>query len=176
MDLNYCIECGKPLTFKSIGDEGEQKHCSACNKFYFDNPASCVLVAIVNEKAQVLLLKQNYISTKNYTLCSGYLKKGDTLEETVAREVLEETGIHINILPGFISTSEYTIQGKVEKSVSIFVASTTDTQTIIQQAEIEDYIWLNYSKAIKKLKFENDRSILEKAHEFLLRTGVIEEN
>ena len=37
MDLNYCIECGKPLTFKSIGDEGEQKHCSACNKFYFDN-------------------------------------------------------------------------------------------------------------------------------------------
>ena len=50
-----------------------------------------MLVAIINENNQVLLLKQNYISTKNYTLCSGYLKKGDTLEETVAREVLEET-------------------------------------------------------------------------------------
>lgn len=37
-------------------------------------------------------MKQNYISTKNYTHCSGYLKKGDTLEETVVREVYEETG------------------------------------------------------------------------------------
>ena len=72
-----------------------------------------------------------------------------------------------------IFTSEYTIQGKVEKSVSIFVASTTDTQTKIQQEEIEDYIWLNYAKAIKTLKFENDRSILERANDFLIRTGVI---
>lgn len=92
MDYNFCTQCGKPLTYKLIGDEGEQKYCSDCNKFYFDNPASCVLVAIINENNQVLLLKQNYITTKNYTLCSGYLKKGDTLEETVAREVYEETG------------------------------------------------------------------------------------
>ena len=92
MNINFCTQCGKPLTYKVIGDEGNQKYCECCNKFYFDNPASCVLVAIINENNQVLLLKQNYISTKNYTLCSGYLKKGDTLEETVAREVLEETG------------------------------------------------------------------------------------
>ena len=59
-------------------------------------------------------------------------------------------------------------------SLLIFVASTTDTQTKIQQEEIEDYIWLNYTKAIKTLKFENDRSILERAHEFLVRTGVID--
>lgn len=49
-------------------------------------------MTIINEKTQVLLLKQNYITTDKWTLCSGYLKKGDTLEETVAREVLEETG------------------------------------------------------------------------------------
>ena len=85
MDINFCTECSKPLTYKSIGDEGEHKYCECFYKFYFDTPASCVLVAIINENNQVLLLKQNYISAKNYTLCSGYLKKGDTLEETVAR-------------------------------------------------------------------------------------------
>ncbi|MGN0666788.1 MAG: NUDIX domain-containing protein [Huintestinicola sp.] len=95
MELNFCTQCVNPFTFKPIGDEGEQKYCSDCNKFYFDNPASCVLVAIVNENNQVLLLKQNYITTKNYTLCSGYLKKGDTHEGTVAREVYEETGQHV---------------------------------------------------------------------------------
>lgn len=80
MEINFCTRCGKQLTYKIIGDEGEQKHCEYCNEFYFDNPASCVLVAIINENNQVLLLKQNYISAKNYTLCSGYLKKVDTLE------------------------------------------------------------------------------------------------
>lgn len=39
MDINFCLQCDNPLTYKSIGDEGEQKYCAACNKFYFDNPA-----------------------------------------------------------------------------------------------------------------------------------------
>lgn len=58
MDIKFCTQCGKPLTYKAIGDEGEQKYCADCDKSYFDNPASCVHVAIVNENKQVLLLKQ----------------------------------------------------------------------------------------------------------------------
>ncbi len=140
----------------------------------YESSCGAVVFRKIGEEIRFLLIK-NKRST-NWGFPKGHIENGETKEDTAKREVLEETGIHIKILPGFISTSEYTIQGKVEKSVSIFVASTTDTQTIIQQAEIEDYIWLNYSNAIKKLKFENDRSILEKAHEFLLRTGVIVEN
>ena len=92
MELNFCTQCGRKLVLKPVGDEGDQKYCTECNRYYFDNPASCVLVAIINERNEVLLLKQNYISQKHYTLCSGYLKKGETLEETVVREVFEETG------------------------------------------------------------------------------------
>ena len=66
----------------------------------------------------------------------------------------------IDILPDFSYKSEYTIQGKVEKSESIFVAKTSDTQTIIQHEEIEDYIWLNFDKAMDTLRFINDRNII----------------
>lgn len=86
------MQCGKSLIYKSIGDEGQQKYCADCERFYFTNPACCILACVVNEKNQVLLLKQNYISEKRYTLCSGYVKQGESLEETVVREVLEETG------------------------------------------------------------------------------------
>lgn len=114
----FCIECGKPLIYKTVGDEGEQRYCPRCAKFYFDNPACCVLAAIVNENNKVLLLKQNYISGEKYTLCSGYVKKGETLEEAVTREVTEETGCMVTkceytgsyyyppkglIMPGFIA-------------------------------------------------------------------------
>ncbi len=161
-DIKHCVSFAE-------GNDGD--YTIEC---LYESSCGAVVFRKIGEEIRFLLIK-NKRST-NWGFPKGHIENGETKEETAKREVLEETGIHINILPGFISTSEYTIQGKVEKSVSIFVASTTDTQTIIQQAEIEDYIWLNYSKAIKKLKFENDRSILEKAHEFLLRTGVIEEN
>lgn len=92
MELNYCVQCGKRLTMRAVGDEGEQKYCTDCNKYFFDNPACCVLVGVINEHKQILLLRQEYISKSKWVLCSGYVKKGDTLEETVTREVFEETG------------------------------------------------------------------------------------
>jgi len=39
-----------------------------------------------------LLSKQNYISKTHWGVVSGYVSNGETLEETVIREVLEETG------------------------------------------------------------------------------------
>ncbi len=153
----------------SFAEGDESKYMLEC---LYESSCGAVVFRNIGGEIRFLLIK-NKRST-NWGFPKGHIENGESKEDTARREVLEETGIHIKILPGFVSTSEYTIQGKVEKSVSIFVASTTDTQTKIQQEEIEDYIWLNYSKAIKKLKFENDRSILEKAHEFLVRTGVIE--
>lgn len=92
MDILFCRQCGNRLILKEIGDEGKQRYCEKCDKFYFDNPAACVLVLIINENNEALLLKQKYIVKDKWTLCSGYLKKGETLEETVSREVFEETG------------------------------------------------------------------------------------
>ena len=88
--------------------------------------------------------------------------------------MLEETGIHIQILPQFASKSEYTIQGRVEKSVTIFLAKTKDTQTTIQHEEIEDYIWLSYEKALETLRFINDRNILQSAHDYLVNQNIID--
>ncbi len=139
----------------------------------YESSCGAVVFRMIAGEVRYLLIKNK--RSANWGFPKGHIERGETKEDTARREVLEETGIRIQIIPGFISKSEYTIQGKVEKSVSIFVAKTSDTQTIIQHEEIEDYIWLNYPKAIKTLKFENDRSILEKAHEFLLRIGEIEE-
>ncbi len=138
----------------------------------YESSCGAVVYRMINGELRYLLIK-NKRST-NWGFPKGHIEPGETREETAKREVLEETGVHIRIHPGFVSTSEYTIQGKVEKSVSIFVAGTTDTQTVIQQEEIEDYVWLNYQKAWKILKFENDRAILEKANEFLIKIGVAE--
>ncbi|MBQ9552282.1 MAG: NUDIX domain-containing protein [Clostridia bacterium] len=136
----------------------------------YESSCGAVVYRMINGELRYLLIKNK--RSANWGFPKGHIEPGETQEETAMREVLEETGVHIHIHPGFVSRSEYTIQGKVEKSVAIFVAGTTDTQTVIQQEEIEDYIWLNYQKAWKILKFENDRTILEKANNFLIKIGV----
>ena len=97
---------------------------------------------------------------------------GETDKQTAYREVLEETGIHINILPDFVTKSQYSIQGKVEKNVNIYLATTDDTNTVIQKEEIEDYVWLGYEKAKSRLRFENDHAILDKAVEYINKNNV----
>lgn len=131
----------------------------------YERSCGAVVYRIINGELRYLLIK-NKRST-HWGFPKGHQEKGESPEQTAYREVLEETGIHIDILPMFASQSEYTIQGKVEKSVTIFLAGTKDTQTIIQKEEIEDYIWLNFDRAMDTLRFINDRNILQKAHEFL---------
>jgi NAD+ diphosphatase len=84
--------CGEKLFDKKIGDEGLVKYCIYCERPYFDNPSSCVEVLVINQYNQVLLLKQNYISTTHWGVVSGYVNNSETFEEAVIREVFEETG------------------------------------------------------------------------------------
>ncbi|MFR2841803.1 MAG: hypothetical protein ACLTB5_05310 [Acutalibacteraceae bacterium] len=43
---------------------------------------------------------------------------------------------------------------------------------MIQQEEIEDFIWLRYDRALKMLNYENDKMILTKANRFLMETAM----
>ena len=122
-------------------------------------------------ETHILLLKHR--CGGHWSFPKGHMEDGETAEETARREVLEETGIHIEIVPDFVSKSEYTIQNRIHKTVYVYVAKTDDTQTIIQKEEIEDYIWLTYENAYKNLKFENDKTILHDAREHLIKKGLI---
>ena len=105
----------------------------------------------------------------------GHIEQGETDEQTALREVKEETGIDIEIIKGFKGKSDYSIQGKIEKTVYIFAAKALSTATKIQVEEIEDYKWIDYRSAMKSLRFDNDRSILWRAHSFLKKNGYLKQ-
>ena len=96
----------------------------------------------------------------------GHVEPGETEEETAIREVLEETGLHIEILPGFVKKSDYTIQGKIEKSVSIFLASTEESDYTLQEEEIEEGGWFDFEQALATLNYDNDKMILHEVKRY----------
>ncbi len=96
MTIRYCQVCGHELVTREIGDEGAVPYCQTCKKAYLNHPPTSVLVAVTNDGGQVVLLRQNYVSKINWVLIAGYVKVGETLEQTVEREVREETGLEIS--------------------------------------------------------------------------------
>jgi 8-oxo-dGTP pyrophosphatase MutT (NUDIX family) len=139
----------------------------------YERSCGAVVYRNIGGMIRFLLIKNR--RSAHWGFPKGHVELGETDHQTAYREVLEETGIHINIHPDFITKSQYTIQGKVEKNVTIYLASTNDTQTIIQKEEIEDYIWLGYEKALTKLRFDNDKTILTKSYNYLVKNKVITE-
>ncbi|HZK21511.1 MAG TPA: NUDIX domain-containing protein [Oscillospiraceae bacterium] len=138
----------------------------------YERSCGAVVFRIISGVPRFLLIKNKH--SVHWSFPKGHMEFGESPEETAIREVFEETGINIKILPGFVCNSEYTIQGRIEKMVNIFLASTTDTKTLIQKEEVEDYIWLRYDDALKALKFKNDKTILESAKKYLTENKIVD--
>ncbi len=136
----------------------------------YESSCGAIVFREIHGEKRFLLIKNKRSS--NWGFPKGHMERGETEKETAYREVLEEAGIRIRFLPDFRFRSEYSIQGRIEKQVVIFLATTDDTTTTIQREEIEEYLWLRYDKAMNSLKFPNDKQMLRKANEYLSGTEV----
>lgn len=137
----------------------------------YESSCGAIVYRIINGEVRFLLIKNK--RSLNWGFPKGHMERGENEKETAYREVLEEAGIRVRFLPDFRFKSEYSIQGRIEKKVIIFLATTDDTTTTIQREEIEEYLWLKFDKAMNSLKFPNDKVLLRKANEYLIRTGVM---
>lgn len=132
---------------------------------FYERSCGAVVFRNINGEKRFLLIKNK--RSAHWGFPKGHVEEGETDEQTATREVLEETGLHISIFPDFKAKSNYTIQGRIDKTVLIFLATTADTQTVIQQSEIEDYIWLGFDACLNTLNYENDKNILTRAKAYM---------
>ena len=128
--------------------------------------SSCGAVVFNEEKGERQFLLIRNRRSAHWGFPKGHIEPGETKEETAIREVLEETGLNIEIVRGFVKNSEYIIQGKIEKSVSIFLGKTTEFDYKLQEEEIEECGWYTYNDALRILNYENDKYILTEAAKF----------
>ena len=89
-NTRYCPSCGVP-TYK-ISDIG--KKCPQCRQEFYPHISPAIIVRITKGDSVLMVRAKNFRGTY-YGLVAGFLEAGETLEECVHREVMEETGIRI---------------------------------------------------------------------------------
>lgn len=150
-----------------------EKNFSDCDLIcYYEHSAGAVTYTFIKGVPHFLLIKNK--NSVNWGFPKGHMEKGETEVQTAKREVLEETGIRIQLHDGFEIDSEYTANHTVKKLVSFFVGFSRNTRVVMQEQEISDFIWLPYTEAKRALTFRNDRKVLAHARQFLIAEGIIE--
>lgn len=87
----YCGKCGSIMK-QSLYERAMVCDKCGCTKYPKISPA--VIVGIIN-KDKILMSKYAGRAFKKYSLIAGFNEIGETLEETVRREVMEEVGLKV---------------------------------------------------------------------------------
>lgn len=90
----FCSRCGAKM---HRGTTERSLICESCGKTVYPTISPCVIVALTDGKDRILLTKYNSKHSKytRYALIAGYTEIGETLEDTVRREVMEEVGLKV---------------------------------------------------------------------------------
>jgi NAD+ diphosphatase len=83
-------------------DTDISKKCTSCGKEIWPQLATAVIV-LIHKGDEVLLVRAKNFRTDFYGLVAGFVETGETLEEAVAREAFEETGVKITNIRYFAS-------------------------------------------------------------------------
>ena len=87
----FCIRCGSKTENKS--DERAKK-CPACGYISFPRISPAVIV-LVSRGNHILLARAQRFDNEMYSVLAGFVEPGETLEDTVKREICEEVGIDV---------------------------------------------------------------------------------
>jgi NAD+ diphosphatase len=88
----YCGVCGAVCT---IGSAGHVAHCTGCGAQHFPRTDPAVIMLVTDGDRALLGQPNAFRNMRVFTTLAGFVEPGESLEEAVAREVFEESGIRV---------------------------------------------------------------------------------
>ena len=90
----FCRNCGEKLSLRFCENEGLVPYCNQCESYMFPQ-FSVAASMVVTNRAQDKILLAKHVDDEDFILFAGYVKKGETAEKAVPREIKEELGLDV---------------------------------------------------------------------------------
>jgi NAD+ diphosphatase len=95
----FCGRCGTPTRHKA---NERARECPSCGQVHYPRIAPAVM-ALVRRGRELLLARSPHFPPGMYSALAGFVEPGETLEQTLVREVKEEVGVEVTNLRYFAS-------------------------------------------------------------------------
>lgn len=131
----FCGACGGPMTTTMAG---HARHCEACGFDTFPRTDPAVICLVVNGE-HCLLGRSRHFAPGMYSTLAGFVEAGESLEQTVARELKEEVGIEVTAVR-YRSSQPWPFPQSLMLG---FRAEAPFIPPVIDPSEIEDARWFH---------------------------------
>jgi 8-oxo-dGTP pyrophosphatase MutT (NUDIX family) len=137
------------------------------------NKKSAGAIIYYKDKEIKFLLLKNKLKNTYWGFPKGKIEEGESLKETAKREVKEETNLeNLRFLQEFKHSLTWFFRLKEEtiKKEAVYLIGKIpkeDKKKVKLNHENQDFKWLNFENAIKKMNIKNNREMLKKAYEFI---------
>ena len=142
----YCRDCGEKLSLGFIENEGLVPYCPKCDKFKFPFFPVAVSMTVVNRAEDKILLAK-HVGDDDYKLFAGYIKKGESAEKAIPRELKEETALTA------VKWRYYGSRFYEEKDILMlnFIVTANEGETVLNE-ELSEVCWFTPDEAKAAIK------------------------
>lgn len=140
----YCANCGAAT---APACAGLRRDCGGCGAQHFPrtDPVTIMLVA---RGEHCLLGRQARFVAGSYSCLAGFVSPGESIEDAVRREVLEEAGIRVGRV-GYLLSQPWPFPSSLMIGC---IGETDDEEVTVDRDELEDARWFRRSEAAAMLE------------------------
>lgn len=133
-----------------------------------EKSCGCIIFKYDEEKLLFLVIKQ---TLGHFSFPKGHVEESESEKDTALREVKEETGFDISFVGDFREVITYSPKPRVLKDVVFFLGSVIDGVMTPQEDEVSLIEWLSYEDALKVVTYDDDKNVLKKAYEYIVKNN-----
>lgn len=130
----FCGVCGGAVSFERAGFVGR---CQQCATEHFPRVDPAIIVAVEN-RGRLLLGRQSSWAPRRYSVLAGFVEPGESLEQTLVREVYEEAQVRVTACQ-YLGTQPWPFPGALMIG---FSAQAEDGEPCVD-GELEDARWFS---------------------------------
>ena len=161
----FCARCGEP-TLSANG--GSLRKCSSDGSEHYPRTDGAVIVLVKDSQDRVLLGRQKIWPERRFSCFAGFVEPGETFEQTVLREVFEESAIRLDSIT-YLGSQPWPFPASI--MISFSALATNPESAKADGEEIEEIRWFTREQmraaiADKSLTLPPGMSVARKMIEF----------
>lgn len=147
----FCASCGAPTTAFT---GGFRRDCASCGAHHFPR-VDPVVIMLVTDGERCLLGRQPQFAPGMYSALAGFIEPGETIEDAVRREVMEEAGVPVGAVR-YLASQPWPFPSSL--MIGCTAQALADT-IVVDRLELEDARWFTREEARSMLAGEHPEGL-----------------